>query len=414
MNCACAFEFKYSKGTLYIVLYHSSSYRHQLLCTCWNDRGEGRPNFNSLVDQLKRIRGQYPEILEPPVVPLPVDDQRYTASTFNKNLSREPLASIESETVLGEGLLTRYRSARSAASRSSHVRGSMGSMLSRGSQTGDKLSVTFSVLSASEALSGSSSDEEIDFDPEEGLQMSSSQPRMEELQNMLHEVNTSFLAGSGGVPLELSPLSPHSLSNETQTTINNTILNQDSFTTLVPPLSPNRDEANKTPTAGDERMSIASNPTSVTPEASQGTDSYSKTSTLDLESVSTSMSVPYTSSPVLAASPLYGAGGVNGTAGISGGTEEAKNSDLSPLVVGHKAQSNGTVVSHLPPPGPKAKSTDSGIRSDEELDVLHSPVPEVGAESVAVGGDSATSGLGLSDLTSSLMAAFDSWDIGSK
>ena len=48
----------------------------------------------------------------------------------------------------------------------------MGSMLSKGSQTGDKLSVTFSVLSASGVLSGCSSD----FDPEEGLQMSSSQP----------------------------------------------------------------------------------------------------------------------------------------------------------------------------------------------------------------------------------------------
>ena len=362
------------------------------------------------MDQLKHIRSQYPEILEPPVVSLPVDDQRYTASTFKKNLSREPMASIESETVLGEGILTRHRSARSAA-RSHHVRGSMGSMLSRGSQTGDKLSVTFSVLSASEALSGSSSDEEIDFDPEEGLQMSSSQPRMEELQNMLHEVNTSFLAGSGGVPLELSPLSPHSLSNETQTTITNTVPNQDSFTTLVSPVSPSQDVASRTPTAGDERMSVASNPASVTPEASQGTDTYSKTSTLDLESVSTSMSVPYTSSPVLTASPLYAAGGVNGTAGVSGGTEEVKNSGPSPLMVGHKAR---TLVSHLSPPGPTAKSTDSGIRSDEESDALHSPVAKVSTEPVTVEGDSVTYGLGLSDLSSSLMAAFDSWDLGSK
>lgn len=394
-------------------MYHSSLYRYQLLCTCWNDRGEDRPSFNSLVDQLKHIRSQYPEILEPPVVAVPVDDQRYTASTFNKNLSREPLASIESETVLGEGLLTRHRSARSAASRSNPKRGSMGSMLSRGSQTGDKLSVTFSVLSASEALSGSSSDEETDFDLEEGLQMSSSQPRMEELQHMLQEVNTSFLADSGGVPLELSPLSPHSLSNETQTTINNSTQNQDSFTTLVSPVSPSRDVTSKTPTAESERMSVASNPISVTPEASQGTDTYSKTSTLDLESVSTSMSVPCTSSPVLTTSPLY-AGGVNGITGVSGAAEEAKNSDPSPLVVGHKAQTNGTMFSHLSPPGPTAKSTDSGIRSDEELDTLHSPVAQVGTEPVALGEGTLTSGLGLSDLSSSLMAAFDSWDLGSK
>ena len=75
-------------------------------------------------------------------------------------------------------------------------------------------------------------------------------------------------------------------------------------------------------------------------------------------------------------------------------------------MVGHKVQTNRTVVSHL---SPTAKS---GIHSDEESDVLHSSVAKDNTECVGGGADNVTSGLGLFNLTSSLMAAFDSWDLG--
>ena len=324
-----------------------------------------------------------------------VGDHRNTVST---NLRLEPLATIESESTFGEQILTRRYSAHT---RNSYTQNSMGSMRSRGSrQSTDKLSVTFSVLSASEGCSGSSSDEDMNTDPNlvEGLHITTRKPQMMQL---LREVSATFLDGTSEPPIDLSPIE-----SEEPSPVNTTSLGHDSFTTMVlSPSSQNPDLSRKLSfTSGGETMSITSNPVSVTPEVSQSADTHSKPSTPDSVSVATFVASPHNSSPIQRAPHHH-------YTSRSTGAEETKSITHSPLAVGRRAQYNQALPSLLSLPVPAAKSTDSGIRSGEDSDVPHSPVV-MGNNELANGGGggSSASGTELSDLSSSLLAAFDSWD----
>lgn len=273
---------------------------------------------------------------------------------------------------------------------------STSSMLSRGSAA-EKLSVTFSVLSASDAPSGNSSDEEKDFD---GLQMSTDR---QGLHNTLHHVTTSFITPPSENTWVLPPTSKE---DDTRSSINTTNLSDVSSHTLVPPFSsPTRSPRSATA----ETTSQAS--ASVTPPPSQATDTFSKTSTVDLESVSTSMSAPYSSSP-MQSSYLYPTSGYR-TA------DDARRGDHSPLITDHKARTSGTQHSpYISPSRPSAKSTDSGIRSDEDTEVSvfnSSSGAYIPRAADGRRNESASTSVGeieISDLSRTLMAAFDTW--GSK
>ena len=417
--------------------------RYELLCNCWSDRGEDRPNFNAVVSQLQRLQAQFPEVqvqhrghaAEPTPVPAQSGSQipgehAYAASIFGKgrSVSREwlPIAG-------GDSPRSRNRVNHRETSHGHVRRVSMASMLSRGSTAGDKLSITFSVLSTSDILSGSSSEEETDFDTGEGLQMNSSQPpQVGELHSMLRQMSSSFVGTSTEDTRQLPATPPtHSVDNDTLCSVNTTILSDSSSTTVVPQALSSPGRTPKTSVMNGETTSLASsNPISVTPPPSQATDTYSKTSILDLESVSTFMSAPYTSSPIHSTSFLYQAGNNSGY-GVTSTSEEAKRGDRSPLLVDHKAQANGSPYTPIYQSRPSAKSTDSGIRSDEDADVVHTPTAHIplapaaahtatscattapntsnGAARGVRGNEGREGGLEVSDLSNSLMAAFDSW-----
>ena len=274
-------------------------------------------------------------------------------------------------------------------------------MISRGSAA-DKLSVTFSVLSG-DIPSGNNSEEEADSENDRALPMSTGR---QEIHNILCQVSASFVDTPVDTKLPAT-LASYTTEDDTCSSINTAILSDISSNTLVPPTVPSPVRSPKLTHAADETSVTSSNPVSVTPPPSQTTDTHSKTSTMDLESVSTA---PYSSSPVQSTSFLYTTTGY----GVASSLERG---DHSPLVVGHKAR-NSHSPSYLPSQ-PSAKSTDSGIRSDEDPETPNAYTPQtvdagssvVRGEPVGVGGsDSSGIVLGVSDLSNSLMAAFDSWD----
>ena len=392
------------------------------MSSCWNERGEQRPNFTTLVNHLQQLQVEQSHNFQPHRVDsshvqpmLRVQDGRpYSASAFGKGRS----ASRERLSYSGDTSFSRNRISHREASQASLTRVSMSSMMSRGSAA-DRLSVTFSVLSDIDDPLGSSSEDVTGFENGEGLQLSSGQ---QEIHNILRQVSASFIDAPIMDTVLASPPTPltHSMEDDTRSSVNATILSDDSSNTIVPPSYSSPARSPKVSVTADETTSLSSsNPVSVTPPPSQATDTYSKTSTTDLESVSTIMSAPYTSSPLQNTSFLYQTSGSSGYGGVASSAEDVKRGDHSPLLVGHKARSNGTRRSlALSPSQPSAKSTDSGIRSDEDIELTHSPntyksaSTDAGSRSVSTRDNRSDSGrlLGLSDLSSSLMAAFDSWE----
>lgn len=377
--------------------FYSFVCRYELLSSCWNERGEERPNFTTLVYQLQQLLTQYHDN--------PSRREQSQSAHVHSNLH---LPTGKGRSVSREQLQRISDSPRSRQRReTSQGRISMSSMLSRGSAA-EKLSVTFSVLSASDAPSGNISEEETDF---EGLQI------LTDRQGILHQVSTSFITPPIENTWELPPaLLSSSKEDDTRSSINTANLSDISSHTLVPPPLSNPARSPRS-TIADETISQAS--ASVTPPPSQATDTFSKTSTVDLESVSTSMSAPYSSSPLQSTSFLDPTTGYR-TA------DDAKRGDSSPLLIDHKAQNNRNQHSpFISPSRPSPKSTDSGIRSDEDTEVSRSHfsssayIPRAADASFTSGrmgdaGDDSTSpgGIRLSDLSTALMAAFDAW--GSK
>ena len=180
----------------------------------------------------------------------------------------------------------------------------------------------------------------------------------------------------------------------------------DASTLFVPTATPSPDLVSKTSTFGDETMSTASN-SIILPTATSSQANADTSSTLDLESVSTTVSIPYPSS----SSQTSGLHSLPG-----GGPDDLKPRERSPLMAEMRARGLGGNTLSLSPPGIPSKSTDSGIRSDEEadtnIDATQDDVERDSNTHLPVSGarDSRTSfGLGISDLSSDLMSAFDSW-----
>jgi hypothetical protein len=355
-----------------------------LLRSCWNERGEERPSFKTLISHLRRQLAQLSDkhhnsTLKQSLSTLHVDN-RYSSSSIGA--SHELLARS------GDSPRTRNRLSRREASQGSLKRVSMASMMSRGS-TADKLSVTFSVLSGDDNVpSGSNSEDETELGNALELKVFTENQK---LQSMLHQVSTSFVDS----PVERTPSAVdfHTMEDCASSSVNNINLSDISSHTLVPPTL--QSPARSPHIASDETTSLASsNPVSLTPPPSQTVDTQSKTSTVDLESVSTA---PYTSSPMNSTSFLY-------PSTACGVVSSLERGDHSPLVVGHRARS-----SHSPaffPAQPSAKSTDSGIRSDEDADLPQSP----NAHTIPTGADGSKGGDGIADFSSSFMAVFDTWD----
>ena len=307
---------------------------------------------------------------------------RHSTSSVGKSVSRE-LLSHGGDSPQSRNLLTQRHS-----SQASLKRVSMASMLSRGSGA-DKLSVTFSVLSGADETAPSGSDSEDDGNGLE-LQMFAEH---QEIQSMLRHVSTSFVDSPSD--LTSPTVEPHTVRNDANSSIHTAALSDVSSRTLVPSSLQSPVRSPMVCVSADETSLASSNPVSLTPPP---TDSQSKTSTVDLESVSTA---PYTSSPLHSTAFLYPTPG-------SGLGSSSERGDQSPLTVDYRARS-----SHSPafvPSQPSAKSTDSGIRSDEDSEATHSPNASVQnasklEETDAPSVDARAEG----DFSSSLMAAFDSW-----
>ena len=275
---------------------------------------------------------------------------------------------------------------------------SMASMMSRGS-TAEKLSVTFSVLSGADA---SGSDSEDEANQSRGLELQNFTDQ-QEIRTILRQVSTSFIDS----PVE--KVRPQvEVKDEANSSVHTTTALSDiSSCTLVPPPLESPVRSPKLCIAGDETSLASSNPVSLTPPPSQTVDSQSKTSTTDLESVSTA---PYTSSPLHGTAFLYPSTFGSGFGVMS----NSERGDQSPLVVGHRARSRTSHSPALLPSQPSAKSTDSGIRSDEDSEATHSPNTSMQYAPKAIVTNSsnvgATSDGGMADFSSSLFAVFDTWD----
>ena len=365
--------------------------RYKLLCSCWNDRGEERPNFIALISRLQQLLFE----LQPHDTtdtsiqqqlshsPLQRVKNRYSSNSMGKPVNRERLSHNS------DSPRTRSHFTHRDMSQGSLNRVSTTSMMSRGS-TAERLSVTFSVLSSADSMqSGNNSDEDTDIENGIELQVKTDD---KELQSILHQVSTTFVESS----VENTPPPPCAMEDDTSSSIITTTLSDISSHTLVP-------TSLSTPAKLlIETLSVtSSNPVSLTPPPSQAADNHSKTSTMDLESVSTA---PYTSSPLQSTSFLYPTNNTNGC-GMAISIERGEH---SPLLLGHKAHAHSFLPSR-----PSVKSTDSGIRSDEDSHSPNEYVVEAHISSnvkTQTKGDEECKGAALSDLSSSFMAAFDSWN----
>ena len=301
----------------------------------------------------------------------------------------------------------------------------------------EKLSLSFSVLSG-DVLSGSESEAEgerdrqshsaLDINLLPALFTKEATPGAGDTTDADMELVSSFLG------TQSSFMSQHLSSSITGDSPS--FSNHHIETELLPPtpsLSP--DLTSKTSTAGDETMSMVSSSNTATHPAEANVnhtnaDTISKASTLD--SLSTTLSAPYPFS----CSPSQ----TSGVHALQNGTEELKPRERLPLL-DHKVRMNGHSAVSVPERA--SKSTDSGIRSDEDPDAVHTD-PEPSTNAIVNGNSSnhagvmkrnlvekqqdirlsevsrhsrtsqASFGLGISDLSSDLMSTFESWDLSSK
>ena len=442
---------------------------------CWRKRGEERPNFTTVLSRLEEMYSRYAAVqaMDDRFTPSPQvrtsDDLSF--STFGKNLavtqSQRSSAGTDAEVASAGGVVAR----RNRGPGGGYHRSSQGSRASRhrDSQRDEKLSITFSVLSGDVLGSGpvSGSDSEGEDDPRlsstalilEPLPLSLAEEPLLEASDSSHLTTPSLLNPQSSYS-ETTPylnlpstfLSPHSDASALLTppakfgTGSSSTLqdvssypshqgrsgerHEDSSSTILPlTASPSPDIMSKTSTIGDETMSMTSFSVSAVPTSTSSqvnADTVSKTSTLDLESVSTTVSGPASQ----ASHSLPGH-----YSNYNGATNEQKSRNRSPLLFDHSPRTNGSTS--LSPQGRASKSTDSGIRSDEEADgppvmdaegtsaqpnsaAFTSPKREGNADASqsATSRNSRTSqssfGVGISDLSSEFMSAFDTWDLGNK
>ena len=424
------------------------SHRYTLMTNCWRTRGEERPNFTTVFSQLRDLHSKHAAFVDSQYDPS-LHTPELNLSTFGKNLHEEKPPNINIDTASRAGsrgyrsgtFPGQYRRSEGGyprGSRDGEMPGRSPQSIRKASQTlPENLSLTFSVLSK-DVMSGSESDTE----KEKGSQVMGFDLNL--LPALFTKESTPGAGDTTDSPMELMSSVLHTTSTSTGQQPSSSRAGDNSLfssrpveTELLPPtpsLSP--DLTSKTSTVGDETISTASGNTATLPTEANfnqaNADTISKASTLD--SLSTTLSAHYCS-PGL-------------TSNAHNGTEDQKLRERSPLMVDHKARVNGH--STVSEPGRASKSTDSGIRSDEEQDTVHvephtnvtangdssnRTVP-VESEGIAVNGDhadvvrrnpvgkqqshlseisrdsrtsQASFGLGISDLSSELMSTFESW-----
>lgn len=356
---------------MYVCIQIFILFRYDILCACWSERGEERPHFKTIIVLLRQLLRQLSSESSTDRKSSNLAQSRLSSSSMGKSVSRERLSYGDSPGRSRNRLTPREMSM------SSLRRVSMASMMSRES-TGEKLSVTFSVISGDDR-SGSESDDDTN-----GMKLHSLTDQRE-LKTILREVSTSFIDASPVV----RDIPPVVLSREEQG------MNDDrSLVTLV---LPSPISSPKVVVEADESSLASSNPLSLTPPPNASVDTQSKSSTIDLESVSTAT---YTSSPLHSATFLYPTASTSG----SGVTSHSERAEQSPLTVHHRAYSSSQPPALLHSP-PTAKSTDSGIRSDDESEPTLSPITLLSKTA-----DSSNEKTTVNAFSNSLMAAFDSWE----
>ena len=332
---------------------------------------------------------------------------------------------------------------------------SLGSRRSRDSLQPDKLSITFSVLSGDmlEERGGSSSESEGEGEkdaelievlaPElldrfmpslrrdqpgkgEGVGRTSnevlSKPvltltspsvgTVDHLEDTLryHRLpNTALSPGPFSTSTLTSRLSP----SETSSQYGHSTVRSDE--TPVPPMSsPSPDLTSKTSTLGDETLSTASNPLLTSTYHMPGAGMLSKTSTMDSVNTAVSASADYNHPPNHVYTPHLNGSQYNGTE-----YQNSTSSGMSSLSNGHPpGKANGDVIKPTQSPplqnnNMMTSSSDSTAVLDSKDSTTNSVVLREGVGGRQTSRDSELSrtsfGLGLGDLSSDLLSAFDTW-----
>ena len=435
------------------------------MMSCWEEQPTCRPSFNVLQSQVFEISGRY--------TPLPTLDSKHNVSTSspiipargsghvtpssrNGPIQHNAVSSVHAMpqyVAVSDGGVSTDRKVSSTSL-------GLNRRMSRDSQQPDKLSITFSVLSGeilgegSEGSSGehSSEDEEDDeerevdmiepdlldrFMPSLRKEQESGTSTEDSSRPVLTLTSPSASAGfedtlkynrlpprSGQSPgplsistmtSRLSPCETHSISSSQYGP--STVRSDE---TPVPGVSsPSPDLTSKTSTIGDETLSTASNPllTSTyhnihsTPLASGSTGALSKTSTLDSMSTVSGIGTPdHSHTRNLVYSPHLNGSQFNRS-------ERVTNHDTT-LTNGHTpGKMNSDITQTVQSPSLLANLSNHGD-SATTLDSKDSPsngivLRDRGVDDKLTPRDSRTSrtsfGLGLGDLSSDLLSAFDNW-----
>ena len=433
--------------------------RYEVLKSCWQEQPSDRLTFDGLQSHVDAISGRYTPI------PVPRSGQSTPASI---PVSRQCTPGIRREAIqhtIAPGppqLQPQYVPVLTADRDEEEVFGtpqnrknsaeSVGSQKSRDSLMQEKLSITFSVLSEDmlgEGGQGSSSESEGEGEGEEkdpeviapelldrfmpslkrdqlsggesvvgtSTETLSNKPvltltspsvggAMANLEDTLRYHRLPNTARSPG-PLSTSTMTSRLSPSETSSQYGHSTVRSDE--TPVPPISsPSPDMISKASTIGDETLSTASNPLLAGPSYHlPGTGTLSKTSTLDSVNISVDSNHP---------SNLLFTPHLNGSQYNK--TEHQSNPPSNGIALsnGHP-QANGDVIKPATQAPPIQNTS-----SSESTTVLDSKdsTPNGGVVLRKEGiGDRQTSresqlsrtsfGLGLGDLSSDLLSAFDNW-----
>lgn len=416
---------------------------------CWNSKGENRPNFAVIYDQMEEINGRLatPQSAYSSYSTPNSNREEGPLSTFNNHTNRDQaqnMAGLDYSPVPSSYQSRRRRSGRNSLTKISPAVNRR-STQSRVSGAGSEhLSLTFSVLSADLLGSGSSSENE------EGPEMLSplaesvvfqmlpsllKDDREDEPEQRRHlrpdsplNLVSSLLEDSIGnrtheqehsskyAPLPSTFISPAALTPSTITTRltpcetnsytssqfgPSTIRSDDSVSTPLPTSSPSPDLTSKSSTFGEEsnpRYSYISH---------SNADAVSKTSTTDSLGTSASAMYGYPASTTSQGSNLY-----NPPGHLNGGGYSYNQSPHSL----EQSRTNGTDLDSMVPdlsiPNRTANEANdhSQTKANGLVDVNgHSEVVDDQEKTVMSTEESKQTSFGLGDLSSDLMATFDSW-----
>lgn len=354
---------------------------YQLMYDCWKRRGEQRPHFASLYISLKHISKRYPPVTFPTPVTSTYSSQSLepTYSTFMNDTLQPISVTLERNSTSD----SRYSGSSvlydPVVKRKKISSGHLSSSSLRGV---DKVSLSFSVLSSGDTLDSSSNES----DNEGGGSFPSTLKSQRSVTgtNLAMQYDSQLVSQISSIAT-LQPISP-------QPTV---------------PVTISPDVVSKTSTMDDSVSARSSMVLQTTAQSVSGTDRSSFIST-GIDSISTTLSTPLPNSVLSNHTP---------NTGMELRTYASSTDETHPRIhlTEHSTESNS-----LSPQVTTTtfKSTDSGIRSDDENlmnGVVETPSLRVKTDERLETESSHTSrtsfGLGLSDLQSDLMAALDSFNM---